>query len=102
LGWGSEADERLAALATYGAAVGKAFQIADDVLNATAAAETLGKPVGSDAALQKSTYVALYGVDRSRETAAELTGQALAALEPFGAAAEPLRLLCRYAVERER
>lgn len=93
--------QALAALSDFGEAIGHAFQVADDVLNATGDETTLGKPVGSDAALHKATYVAVYGVEEARRRAAELLGTALSALSDFGASADPLRLLARYTVERD-
>lgn len=63
----------------YAEALGLAFQITDDILDITSTAEELGKPVGSDANLDKATYAAVYGLERSREKAAELTEKAAAA-----------------------
>lgn len=90
-----------ASLREYGAAIGLAFQIADDILDATQSAETLGKNP-SDAALDKSTYVALYGLDEARSRADRQVARALAALETAGLEAPMLRALARYVVERDR
>jgi farnesyl diphosphate synthase len=73
-----------AALDTYSAAVGLGFQIADDVLDATADAGTLGKTPGKDAAQGKSTYVSLLGLDAARLAAQQCLADALAAIAPFG------------------
>jgi farnesyl diphosphate synthase len=70
----------LSALAAYGAAVGLAFQVVDDILDVTADSATLGKTAGKDAAQDKPTYVSLLGLERSAAFAQELLGQALAAL----------------------
>ncbi len=96
------ADEaRRGALERYGRAIGLAFQIADDVLDATADAETLGKNP-SDAALDKSTYVSLYGLAEARRRARAQVDQALGALDDAGVHAPALEALARYVVERGR
>jgi geranylgeranyl pyrophosphate synthase len=68
------------ALARYGAALGLAFQVVDDVLDATGDTTTLGKTAGADAAAEKTTYIALLGVDGARSRAAELCCEAESAL----------------------
>ena len=70
-----------AALRDYGAALGLAFQVVDDILDVTSDAATLGKTVGKDAAQDKPTYVSLLGLERSTAYAQELLAQALAALD---------------------
>lgn len=87
-------------LRTYGANIGAAFQIADDVLDATATAEELGKTAGKDEASGKSTFVALLGIDGARDEAARVTEAAIAELAPFGAQADRLRDLAYYVIER--
>ncbi len=88
-------------LATYGAALGAAFQIADDILDETADTTVLGKPAGSDAACGKTTYPALMGLERSREMAARKAKEAVACLDAYtGDQADFLRGLALYAVER--
>ena len=89
------------ALQAYGRAIGLAFQIADDVLDATASAEVLGKNP-SDAELDKSTYVALYGLDEARVRAKEQVRQALDALAIAGVDAPALEALAHYVVERDK
>lgn len=69
------------ALQTYGAALGLAFQVVDDILDVTADSATLGKTAGKDAAQDKPTYVSLLGLDRSLAYAQELLAQALTALD---------------------
>ena len=89
------------ALSLYGKAIGLAFQITDDILDETGDEATLGKPVGSDAAQQKSTYPALVGLQRSRELAAVEADRAAAALEAFdGPDAGLLKGLAAYIVNR--
>ena len=90
----------LGALSDFGREIGLAFQVADDVLDATSTSEVLGKTAGLDAALQKSTYVSLLGVDGARQEAARHHDAAVRALEPLGAVAAPLAALARYIVIR--
>lgn len=92
--------ERIAALATYGAAVGLAFQIADDVLDVTATSDQLGKTAGRDVALRKSTYPALLGVAGARRRAETLIDEACAALEGVGLLTPALDFIARFAIER--
>ncbi|MFN4005095.1 MAG: polyprenyl synthetase family protein [Hylemonella sp.] len=72
------------ALAAYGAAIGLAFQVVDDILDVTADSATLGKTAGKDAQQDKPTYVSVLGLARARAHAAELHAQALAALQASG------------------
>lgn len=89
------------AISTYGAALGVAFQIADDILDITSDTATLGKPAGSDAAQGKNTYPALLGLDQSRILAKKHMMQAVESIQAFtGAEAAFLRALARYVVER--
>ncbi len=89
------------ALRTYGEAIGLAFQVADDVLDATASSSALGKTPGKDAAQGKLTYVAVHGLDAARREAERLEQEALAALAPLGAPANALRALGRFVVRRD-
>ena len=80
----AERDGRdLAALSTYGEALGLAFQISDDLLDATGDAAEVGKAVAKDAAAGKATLVSLYGLDGARRVLADTQQQAQAALEPY-------------------
>lgn len=89
-----------AVLDAYSHALGLAFQITDDILNETASPEQLGKPVGSDRARKKATYTALLGVEQARQHALQAHRAAQEALQPLGEAANPLRWLVTYAIER--
>jgi geranylgeranyl pyrophosphate synthase len=89
------------ALRMYGQATGLAFQIADDVLDATASPETLGKNP-SDADLDKSTYVALYGLEEARRRARNQVDIAVSALNAAGIDSPALLALGRYVVERRK
>jgi len=90
----------VAALTAYGEDVGLAFQIADDVLDATATSEALGKTAGRDAALAKSTYVSLLGVDAARSEAERLARRAVGHLAAGGVASGALGALAGYIVTR--
>jgi geranylgeranyl diphosphate synthase, type II len=90
----------LDALTTYGNAIGLAFQIADDVLDATSTTAALGKTAGRDVELRKSTYPMLLGVDRAVERATRLVDDACAALERAGLRTATLEMLARYAIAR--
>ena len=80
----SGADEQYIKLASdYALNVGLAFQIIDDILDVTGDQEVLGKPIGSDLANQKTTFVTLYGLEKARTFAFELTQKALSQLELF-------------------
>ncbi len=94
------AEDAVARLRTFGENAGLAFQIVDDVLDMTQSSEQLGKTAGKDTATDKATWPAVFGVEQSRHDAEELVADAFAALEPFGAAAEPLKALARYLVDR--
>ncbi len=95
------ASDTLSALTIYGCDVGLAFQVMDDVLNATATAAALGKAAGSDAHRKKMTYVALFGVDTAKSKAEELIDRAVAELQKVHGAIEPLEQLARFVVERK-
>jgi len=93
----------LAALRDYGAAVGLAFQVVDDILDVVADSETLGKTAGKDAASDKPTYVSLLGLDGARAQARELLARSLAALDRSTLAdTAALRALARMIVDRDR
>ncbi len=89
------------ALRRYGVSIGLAFQIADDLLDATQSAETLGKRP-SDAELDKATYVGLYGLDEARNRARAHVDDALEALTSGGIDAPALNSLALYVVERDK
>ena len=89
------------ALKEYGAAMGLAFQVVDDILDVTADSATLGKTAGKDAAHDKPTYVSLLGLQRSRDYAQELLAQARQALDGSGLAdTRALRALANMVVNR--
>lgn len=90
----------LAAFERYGAAIGLAFQIADDVLDITATTDQLGKTAGRDVALHKSTYPALMGLDGARARGEALSEEACLALREAGIESAALEYLARFVVTR--
>ena len=88
------------AIDRYGAAIGQAFQIADDLLDVEGDATTLGKAAGKDAAAGKATLVAALGPAGARARLSTLVAEADAALAPFRAKADTLRAAARFIAER--
>ena len=95
------APDDMTALNAYARAVGLAFQVVDDVLDATADSATLGKTAGKDAAANKPTYVSILGLQPSQALAEQLRCDAHAALAPFGDKARRLRELADLVVQRK-
>ncbi len=94
-------ERQLEQFTSYGGHIGLAFQIADDILDVTGDEAKLGKPVGSDEERDKATYPKLYGLEESRKRANAEVELALSAVSSFDLAAEPLRAIARYIVERD-
>ena len=90
----------LATLDRFGASVGLAFQVTDDVLDVTQSTEVLGKPSGSDEAAAKATYPALLGLDAAQAYAERLLNAALAELATLNLQDSVLATLGRLAVQR--
>ena len=88
------------ALAAYGRDLGAAFQIADDLLDATVSAAEAGKRTGKDAEAGKATLVGLLGIPRARAHAERLAAQAAGHLDALGERADLLRALADYAIAR--
>ncbi|MCP3890909.1 MAG: polyprenyl synthetase family protein [Desulfobulbaceae bacterium] len=100
-GLGADASkEQIEQLKIYGDKIGLAFQIVDDLLNATSTTEQLGKAAGSDASRGKATYPAYFGVEGTRQKALEAVDGAIGALQDFDDQADPLRALARYIYTR--
>lgn len=94
--------DQLKACSRFGKAVGLLFQIADDILDATATSDELGKSAGKDAAQNKATYVSQVGLEKSRELAEEMRDIALEACEPLGSEGAQLKSLAHYIYGRNR
>jgi geranylgeranyl pyrophosphate synthase len=97
---GVSSGPELAALRRFGAAVGLAFQIQDDILDVAGDPALLGKSTGADAAHDKPTYPSIAGLAASRQRAAQLRDAAIAELAPLGARAEVLAQLANFVVDR--
>jgi farnesyl diphosphate synthase len=91
----------LEGLKAYALAIGLAFQVVDDILDATADSATLGKTAGKDAADNKPTYVSILGLEESKDLAQKLRRDAIDALSPFGEQALRLRELADLIVQRK-
>lgn len=89
-------------LDSYSRAFGLMFQIGDDLLDVEGKSENTGKRVGKDAAKGKLTYPGLLGTMESKQRADGLYREAVQAVESLGAAAEPLKTLARYVMDRDR
>ncbi|MEM6743279.1 MAG: polyprenyl synthetase family protein [Pseudomonadota bacterium] len=97
---GGASAEARGSLRRFAEGMGLAFQIQDDVIDATGDAEAAGKAVGKDAEAGKATFVGLMGLEGARAEAARLVEAAEAELAAFGEAAAPLALAARFAVAR--
>lgn len=96
------ADEvKTKAAVTFCEKIGHAFQIVDDILDVVGDEKELGKPIGSDGESNKSTYVSLLGLEKSREYADKLTQEAVEALDIFGDDASFLREIAVMLIERK-
>ena len=93
-------DPKLALLRTFGQRIGLAFQIVDDILDVTESSQTLGKPAGSDDALNKNTFPKLMGLEDAQQRAEALLTQALALLEEADLATNLLTGLAERSVKR--
>ena len=94
-------DEDLQSLELFAGNLGLAFQIKDDILDVEGSTEKLGKKVGSDASNKKTTYVSLYGLEKSKQMLKETSEQAIKSIEKFGTKAVFLKELAEYLVIRE-
>lgn len=93
--------EKTQAAVTFCEKIGHAFQIVDDILDVVGDEKELGKPVGSDGESNKSTYVSLLGLEKSREYADKLTKEAISVLDIFGEDGEFLKEIAAMLVERK-
>ena len=91
---------QLASLSRFGAHIGLAFQIIDDILDITGDQEKLGKDIGSDLTKNKATYPSLYGLEESKRKAEQLVEESIDCLNEFDDRADPLREIARFFVQR--
>ena len=95
-------EAQTAAIARFGEEIGIAFQIEDDILDETSCDETLGKPVGSDRAHEKTTYPSVHGLDGARAEVRRRTRRAFEALAPIDRDVSRLRSIAAYLADRRR
>ena len=93
--------EELLAMTHFAELFGLAFQITDDIMDVESTQEEMGKSAGSDAKLEKATYVTLYTMEGAKALAAKTLEEALECLEVFGVKAEPLREITRMLYNRK-
>jgi geranylgeranyl diphosphate synthase type II len=93
--------DQVECLRSYGAAIGLAFQISDDILDVTGSSAVLGKKTGSDQKQLKATWPALCGLEEARKRQHALCEDAVASLAGFNEKADPLRVIARYIIERD-
>lgn len=93
--------DKISAAEKYADCLGLAFQIVDDILDEISTEEQLGKPIHSDIENNKSTFVSLWGIEKSRKLVKELTEEAKKQLDVFGEAANELKLFANYLCARE-
>ncbi len=98
---GCGSSDEVAALSAYAEDLGLAFQIVDDILDATADAETLGKPVGQDTEMDKATFIKLFGMDGAKSKASELVDRCKSHLDRFGVVAAPLKGAADFVLDRK-
>ncbi|GJM04642.1 MAG: (2E,6E)-farnesyl diphosphate synthase [marine bacterium B5-7] len=94
--------ELLSRISQYAKCIGLAFQIKDDILDIESDTETLGKPQGSDIAMNKPTYPNLLGMDGAKKAANDLYNEALECLGAFDNKADMLRAIADYIVKRNK
>lgn len=92
--------DELDVIISFAHKLGLAFQIQDDILDCTGDEKVLGKPIGSDAENQKTTYVTLLGLDEAKKKADILTKEAILLLEKFGEKADFMKKLALYLLDR--
>lgn len=92
---------KIEAVAEFAEKLGLAFQIQDDILDCIGDESVLGKPIGSDAENEKTTYITLLGLDAAREKVQQLTKSAITALDDFGEKAAFLKELANYLIDRK-
>jgi geranylgeranyl diphosphate synthase type II len=98
---GNASPAQLKRLTRYGEDLGLAFQVIDDILDATSTKEIMGKSVRADQKNQKSTFPTVLGIDKSRQFTADLIADAQLQLKSFGKPAEPLRAIADYFLTRQ-
>jgi farnesyl diphosphate synthase len=93
-------EEKIKTIDHFSKSIGLAFQVVDDILDAEADTQTLGKTAGKDAKNNKSTYVTILGLTAAKQLASELHANAMAALSFYGREADLLRHLANFITQR--
>lgn len=99
---GGADDTKINAAGDFAENVGLAFQIKDDILDVTSTYDDLGKPIGSDKSLNKSTIVSYLGIDKSQEMLETVTNNALSSLDIFGSSADKLKTFAKELCKRKK
>ncbi len=97
---GNASEDDVARISRFGEKIGWAFQVVDDILDVEESSAALGKTAGKDEKQQKATYPALYGLEKSRETADRLCAEAMEELAPYGERAAKIRELAQFLTAR--
>jgi geranylgeranyl diphosphate synthase type II len=97
---GNASEEDIARIRRFGEKIGWAFQVVDDILDVEESSAALGKTAGKDEKQQKATYPALYGLEKSHETADRLCAEAMEELAPYGDRAARVRALAQFLTAR--
>ncbi|MCZ2203633.1 polyprenyl synthetase family protein [Bartonella sp. A05] len=98
---GNASQAQIEQLATFGAHIGLAFQLADDILDVTASTQILGKTAGKDRTANKATLINLYGIQKAQKKRDDLIVEAEELLYPFGTKAQPLKQAARFIITRK-
>ena len=94
------AEDKIPLAVDYAEKIGLAFQIVDDILDVEGDAEKLGKPLGSDEKNNKTTFVTIYGIEKSRHIVKDLTDKAKADIDLFGRDGTVLKEFADYLANR--
>jgi len=97
---GGAGEEDVARMRRFGENIGWAFQVVDDILDVEESSAALGKTAGKDQEQRKATYPALYGLEKSKQTAQELAAKAIGELKPFGSRSERMKQIAEFLVLR--
>ncbi|MBN1848470.1 MAG: polyprenyl synthetase family protein [Deltaproteobacteria bacterium] len=95
-------EDQIKAIQTYGARIGLAFQISDDILDIEGDVINTGKGIGGDVKKGKNTYPSVFGLDNAKNVLKKTVEKALAGMEPFDQKADPLKMIATYIMKRRK